>query len=217
MKHMRIYMFLAIIVAMSILLAACAVDAPPPAEEAAPQTEEVAEEPAEESSEEVAEEEAVPESEESADGIKIGFLAGVQDPFYFTMQRGAEQAAADLGVELVVQIPENWNATVQTPMLDAMVAAATWTFCSWRRWTRRRWWRRCRTPPTPVCRSSPTTPSSVTATMSTARSHSRYRISAPNKCLGGKIACRGSGGSDRRGGQGLHPECQAGHQHHRPA
>jgi ribose transport system substrate-binding protein len=53
---------------------------------------------------------------------KIGFLAGVQDPFYFTMQRGASQAAADLGVELVAQIPDNWNATVQTPMLDAMVA-----------------------------------------------------------------------------------------------
>jgi ribose transport system substrate-binding protein len=53
---------------------------------------------------------------------KIGFLAGVQDPFYFTMQRGASQAAADLGVELVVQIPDTWNATVQTPMLDAMVA-----------------------------------------------------------------------------------------------
>ena len=54
--------------------------------------------------------------------LKFGFLAGVQDPFYFTMQRGAEQAAADLGVELVVQIPEKWNTTVQTPMLDAMVA-----------------------------------------------------------------------------------------------
>ena len=53
---------------------------------------------------------------------KIGFLAGVQDPFYFTMERGARQAAADLGVEVVVQIPDNWNATVQTPILDAMVA-----------------------------------------------------------------------------------------------
>ena len=54
--------------------------------------------------------------------IKIGFLAGVQDPFYFTMQRGAEAATQRFGAELVVQIPENWNATVQTPMLDAMVA-----------------------------------------------------------------------------------------------
>ncbi len=53
---------------------------------------------------------------------KIGFLAGVQDPFYFTMQRGAAQAAADLGVELVVQVPQKWDVTSQTPMLDAMVA-----------------------------------------------------------------------------------------------
>jgi ribose transport system substrate-binding protein len=52
----------------------------------------------------------------------------VQDPFYFTMQRGAEQAAADLGVELVVQIPEKWNTTVQTPMLDAMVARGDLSF-----------------------------------------------------------------------------------------
>lgn len=54
--------------------------------------------------------------------IKIGFLAGVQDPFYFTMERGAMQAAADMGVELITQVPDTWNATVQTPMLDAMVA-----------------------------------------------------------------------------------------------
>jgi ribose transport system substrate-binding protein len=53
---------------------------------------------------------------------KIGFLAGTNDPFYITMQRGAQQAAADLGVDLVVQIPQNWNVTDQTPMLDAMVA-----------------------------------------------------------------------------------------------
>jgi ribose transport system substrate-binding protein len=63
------------------------------------------------------------EAESKAPGRKIGFLAGVQDPFYFTMQRGAEQAMAHLdGAELIVQIPEDWNATVQTPMLDAMVA-----------------------------------------------------------------------------------------------
>jgi len=54
--------------------------------------------------------------------IKIGFLAGVQHPFYSNIQRGAEQAATSLGVELVVQIPESWDATVQTPMLNAMVA-----------------------------------------------------------------------------------------------
>jgi len=62
------------------------------------------------------------EAPAAAGKYKIGFLAGVQDPFYFTMERGARQAAADLGVEVVVQIPDNWNATVQTPILDAMVA-----------------------------------------------------------------------------------------------
>ncbi len=46
----------------------------------------------------------------------------VQDPFYFTMQRGAEAATARFGSQLVAQIPKNWNVTDQTPMLDAMVA-----------------------------------------------------------------------------------------------
>jgi ribose transport system substrate-binding protein len=59
---------------------------------------------------------------------KIGFLAGVQDPFYTTMQRGAAQAAADLGVELITQIPQAWNVTDQTPMLDAMVARGDLNF-----------------------------------------------------------------------------------------
>ncbi len=60
--------------------------------------------------------------------IKIGFLAGTQDPFYTTMQRGAAQAAADLGVELITQIPQTWNVTAQTPMLDAMVARGDLSF-----------------------------------------------------------------------------------------
>ncbi len=58
----------------------------------------------------------------AAKTVKIGFLAGTNDPFYTTMQRGAAQAAADLGVELITQIPQTWNVTAQTPMLDAMVA-----------------------------------------------------------------------------------------------
>jgi ribose transport system substrate-binding protein len=64
----------------------------------------------------------VPEGVKTTDQYKIGFLAGVADPFYFTMQRGAQQAADRFGNELVVQIPDTWNATVQTPMLEAMVA-----------------------------------------------------------------------------------------------
>lgn len=56
--------------------------------------------------------------------IVIGFLPGVVDPFYQLMEIGVRRAAEDsnLNIELVVQIPESWGPTVQTPLLDAMVA-----------------------------------------------------------------------------------------------
>ncbi len=60
--------------------------------------------------------------------LTIGFLAGVDDPFYITMQRGAERAAAALGVSLEVQIPADWNVTEQTPILDAMAASGNLDF-----------------------------------------------------------------------------------------
>ena len=55
-------------------------------------------------------------------GLKIGFLAGVQDPFYYTMERGIKAAAARFGVTTVDTFPEKWDTTMQTPALDAMVA-----------------------------------------------------------------------------------------------
>jgi ribose transport system substrate-binding protein len=54
--------------------------------------------------------------------IKIGFLPGVVDPFYQVMQKGVEKAAADLGVEVVTQIPPTWGVEAQTPLLDALIA-----------------------------------------------------------------------------------------------
>lgn len=56
------------------------------------------------------------------DKITIGFLPGVVDPFYQVMQLGVEDAAKDLGVQIVTQIPATWGVAVQTPILDAMVA-----------------------------------------------------------------------------------------------
>ncbi len=53
---------------------------------------------------------------------KIGFLPGVVDPFYQVMQLGVEKAVADYGLEVITQIPDEWGPTVQTPILDAMVA-----------------------------------------------------------------------------------------------
>jgi ribose transport system substrate-binding protein len=54
--------------------------------------------------------------------IKIGFLPGVVDPFYQVMQLGVEKAAAELGIEVVTQIPPTWGVEAQTPLLNALVA-----------------------------------------------------------------------------------------------
>ena len=54
--------------------------------------------------------------------IKIGFLPGVVDPFYQVMQKGVEAAAAEMGVEVVTQIPPTWGVEAQTPLLDALIA-----------------------------------------------------------------------------------------------
>jgi ribose transport system substrate-binding protein len=53
---------------------------------------------------------------------KIGFLPGVVDPFYQVMQKGVEKAAADLGLDVITQVPDSWGPTIQTPILDAMIA-----------------------------------------------------------------------------------------------
>jgi ribose transport system substrate-binding protein len=54
--------------------------------------------------------------------IKIAFVPGTVDPFYQTMQKGIEQAAADLGVEVVTQVPQSWDTAVQTPIINALAA-----------------------------------------------------------------------------------------------
>lgn len=61
-------------------------------------------------------------SAQENDKIKIGFLPGVVDPFYQVMQLGVEKAADELGLEVVTQIPDMWGPTIQTPILDALVA-----------------------------------------------------------------------------------------------
>jgi ribose transport system substrate-binding protein len=64
----------------------------------------------------------VPVATAQDDVITIGFLPGVVDPFYQVMQIGVETAVADMGLELVTQIPPTWGVEVQTPLLDAMIA-----------------------------------------------------------------------------------------------
>ena len=126
MYHKRAFLVFSLTLVLAMLVASCAPAAQPePAEQpAAPAaTEAPASAPQATEAPAAAEATEPPAAEAPAKATyKIGMLAGVNDPFYLTMQRGAAQAAADMGAELVVQIPETWNTTAQTPMLDAMVA-----------------------------------------------------------------------------------------------
>jgi ribose transport system substrate-binding protein len=59
------------------------------------------------------------------DGFSITLVQGVQgDEFYVSMACGAQTAADERGVSLDVQGPERFDATLQTPLLNAVVQAA---------------------------------------------------------------------------------------------
>lgn len=55
---------------------------------------------------------------------KITLMVGVKgDPFYVSMQCGAQEAADKAGATLTVQGPDKFDATLQNPMLDAVAAS----------------------------------------------------------------------------------------------
>jgi ribose transport system substrate-binding protein len=55
----------------------------------------------------------------------ISFVQGVAgDEFYITMQCGIEEAAGELGVTVDTQGPQEFDPTLQTPIVDSVVAAA---------------------------------------------------------------------------------------------
>ena len=57
-------------------------------------------------------------------GKKITLMVGVKgDPFYVSMQCGADEAAKAAGATLNVQGPDKFDATLQNPMLDAVAAS----------------------------------------------------------------------------------------------
>ncbi len=57
-------------------------------------------------------------------GKNITLMVGVKgDPFYVSMQCGAEEAAKAAGATLNVQGPDKFDATLQNPLLDAVASA----------------------------------------------------------------------------------------------
>jgi len=64
-----------------------------------------------------------PEAEATTKPLTIALVYGIQgDAFYITMEKGARDKAAELGVELVADGPSKWDPAVQTPIVDAMIA-----------------------------------------------------------------------------------------------
>ncbi|MFN8622831.1 MAG: ABC transporter substrate-binding protein [Chloroflexota bacterium] len=60
----------------------------------------------------------------TAPGKTVTLMVGVKgDPFYVSMQCGAQDAAKITGVTLDVQGPDKFDATLQNPMLDAVAAS----------------------------------------------------------------------------------------------
>jgi ribose transport system substrate-binding protein len=68
---------------------------------------------------------AVAQDDVSVEGKTVTLMVGVKgDPFYISMECGAQEAAAAAGMSRDVQGPDKFDATMQNPMLDAVSAAA---------------------------------------------------------------------------------------------
>jgi ribose transport system substrate-binding protein len=68
---------------------------------------------------------ALAQDDTSVEGKTVTLMVGVKgDPFYISMECGAREAADALGMSLDVQGPDDFDATLQNPMLDAVAAAA---------------------------------------------------------------------------------------------
>jgi ribose transport system substrate-binding protein len=66
---------------------------------------------------------AVPVAATEEGKPKIGFMPGIEDPFYRVMEIGVTEALEDFGLEVITaQFPPQWGVTHQSPILDAMVA-----------------------------------------------------------------------------------------------
>jgi len=68
---------------------------------------------------------SVAEAAMSEEKFTIALVYGVKnDGFYVTMENGAQAMADKLGVEFLADGPEQFDATLQAPIVDAMIAKA---------------------------------------------------------------------------------------------
>ncbi len=95
--------FLALLLALVVVLAGCVPATPAPAAPAQAPSEAKA-----------------PAAEKKP---VVALVVGVKgDPFYVTMEKGARAKAEELGVELIVDGPAQFSPVQQTPIVDALIA-----------------------------------------------------------------------------------------------
>ena len=93
-------------------------------------------------------------------------MPGVPDPFYYTMEKGIKAAADKAGADLVVaEYPKAWGPENQIPILQATYARGKFDSSSSPRPPPKPSRLRSRPSTTRAPRSSPSTPSSATATI----------------------------------------------------
>ena len=74
--------------------------------------------------EKAAEEEIAAEEEVVEEVFTMLFVPGIADPFYYTMEKGMQAKADELGVNLIVaEYPKSWGPEAQVPILEAAAAA----------------------------------------------------------------------------------------------
>ncbi|MDA3810382.1 MAG: ABC transporter substrate-binding protein [Spirochaetaceae bacterium] len=66
---------------------------------------------------------AAGKQEAKDDEIKILFMPGVADPFYYMMEKGIRAKGEELGATIVVaEFPKSWGPEAQVPILEATIA-----------------------------------------------------------------------------------------------
>ncbi len=122
----RLAMFALLAVAL-LVLAACAPVAPAAQTGAAPEAAATEAAPAEAAATEPAAEEA---AAPAGDAPTVALIYGVKgDGFYVTMERGLRAKAEEMGVNVIADGPAQFDATLQRPILDAIIAQNPAAIC----------------------------------------------------------------------------------------
>ncbi len=113
-RNKKALAILGLIAVFALLLSGCVAPVAAPAAEA-PAEEAAAEEPA---------------AEAAGEAINVALIYGVAgDGFYVTMEAGARARAEELGVNFTAQGPAQFDAVMQRPILDAVVATQPDAIC----------------------------------------------------------------------------------------